>query len=69
MSQRIIISCDICCEVIPKGYWDTDPSSMSFALSAPGSNDGKLHAEHVCYTCRKGIRAALDAYIEQPTKN
>lgn len=65
------IFCDVCSDEISGGvdaHWDLGPSSLTFVMGGPGANDGKVYFEHVCYTCRKGLRNALDGYVASRAK-
>jgi hypothetical protein len=61
--EKTTIYCDVCGSQFTDPYWDAQPSDVTLVMGGPGTNDGKVYFKHTCYTCRKGIRAAVDSFI------
>lgn len=65
--EKKILFCDVCGTQFTDTYWDNQPSDVTLVMGGPGTNDGKLVFPHTCHTCRKGIRAAVDAFVASKT--
>jgi hypothetical protein len=61
--KKELLFCDVCGSQFTDAYWDCQPSDVTLVMGGPGNNDGKVVFTHTCYTCRKGIRQAVDDYV------